>query len=74
MSKEEKVEQLTQVIIETCKNLGVEPDETLDVLGMSVGNILTTIAPMFGVTPRQMLQVFGKGIANAELTERKNGD
>ena len=71
MSKEEKAEQLTQVLIETCKNLEVEPDETLDVLGMSVGNILTTIAPLFGVSPRQMLQIFGKGIAKAELTERK---
>lgn len=71
MSKEEKSEQLTQAIINTCKNLGVEPDETLDVLGMATGNILTTIAPMFGVSPRQMLQIFGKGIANAELTERK---
>jgi len=71
MSKEEKAEQLTQAIINTCKNLGVEPDETLDVLGMATGNILTTIAPMFGVSPRQMLQIFGKGIANAELTERK---
>ena len=71
MSKEEKAEQLTQVLIETCKNLGVTPNETLDVLGMATGNILTAIAPMFGVTARQMLQVFGKGIAKAELTERK---
>lgn len=71
MTKEEKAEQLTQEIIKVCKNLGVEPNETLDVLGLATGNILTTIAPLFGVTPRQMLQIFGKGIANAELTERK---
>ena len=71
MSKEEKAEQLTQVLIETCKNLGVTPNETLDVLGMATGNILTATAPMFGVTARQMLQLFGNGIAKAELTERK---
>lgn len=71
MSKEEKAEQLTQEIIKACKNLGVEPNETLDVLGMAVGNILATIAPLFGVSPCQMLKIFGKGIANAELTERK---
>lgn len=71
MSKDEKGELLAQEIIKACKNLDVEPNETLDVLGLATGSILTTIAPLFGVTPREMLQIFGKGIANAELRKKE---
>ena len=67
MNTQEKADKLTQAIIDTCKENGVEPQETLEVIGLAVCNILTTIAPLFGVTERQMLKTFAKGVAKAEL-------
>ena len=70
MTTQEKSEKLAQVIIKTCKELEVTPEETLEVIGTSVVNILTTIAPVFGVTERKMLKIFADGIAKAELVPR----
>ena len=70
MTTQEKSEKLAQVIIKTCKELEVTPEETLEVIGTSVVNILTTIAPVFGVTERKMLKIFADGVAKAELVPR----
>lgn len=74
MTKEEKVEVLTKKMIETCAYVGVTPDETLEVLALATGNILTTIASMYGMHPKKMLEVYGKGIMEAEPKERTEGN
>ena len=60
MTTQEKSEKLAEVT----------PEETLEVIGTSVVNILTTIAPVFGVTERKMLKIFADGVAKAELVPR----
>lgn len=70
MTKEQKAELLTQDVINSCKKLEVMPEETMEILALAMGNILTTIAPMFGTHPKRMLEIFGEGMMNAELTPK----
>lgn len=72
MGKEEKSRKLLDVIVENCKEMDVQPDEVLEVVGTAVANLLTTIAPMYGCSPQKMLKVFANGIANAELVPKGN--
>lgn len=70
MNNDVKSRELLNAIVAKCKELDVQPDEVLDVVGVAVANLLTTIAPMYGCSPRQMLRIFAKGIANAELVPK----
>lgn len=75
MTKEEKANELRKTIIAKCHELDVRPEEALDVVGTSVANVMAPLAQFFGWSERKMLQVFGRGIANAEivaLAERGN--
>ena len=71
MNKVEKADALLQVIIRACKELEVSQDETMDVIGMAVANLLAVIAPLFGMQPRQMLKKFGREIAKARLMKKE---
>ena len=72
MNKDEKSKELLEAIVDKCQKLDVQPDEVLDVVGVAVANLLTTIAPMYRCSPRQMLRIFARGIANAELVPKGN--
>ena len=72
MEKEEKASALLDTMIKKCKELDVQPNEVLEVVGTAVATMITTIAPMYGCTEKKMLRVFANGIANAELVPKGN--
>lgn len=66
MTKDEKTEQLQQTIIDACRTLQLMPNEALDVIGNATVNIIVALAPAYGKTPKQLLKIIGKSIANAK--------
>ena len=70
----EKADEVAKAIGIMMKQVGVQPDEVLPVLGEAVIRFLTAVANVMGYEPIELVKVFGEGLYTAELEYNKIKD
>lgn len=71
LEKYDQAKALADTMVKKCMELKVKPEDSMEVLGLAVSNILIGFAAAYGVTPQEMFKIFGDGIANAEVNKKK---
>lgn len=72
----DKATVVMEAIMDSMRSAGVEPEETMPVLGEAVIRFLYCVAEVAGYEPLEIVKAFGEGIATAELEykEATEGD
>lgn len=66
-SRTEVSKEISSHIFQTMIDNKVKTDEVLPLLGDAVANFLMSIAMQLGYEEKEIVKVFGEGLANAEI-------